>query len=599
MASLSTEKSKITGKVTGRRIQFVDGNRDRKSIRLGLMPAKAAESVLAKVEELNALAISGTSWGPALARWVGELPAQLHDKLSAVGLVPKRAEVEKATLGPFLEAYAAGRTDVQAGTAQVHAAAAHNLVDFFGADKKIADVNEADAVDFRRWLEREGKVASDGKRGPLSPNTVRKKCSVAKQFFAHAIKRRLIVSNPFAMKDIGFKANRERDYYVTRPEVEKVIAAAPDLEWRVIIALARFGGLRCPSETLALRWGDINWETGVINVRSPKTQHHEGHESRQVPIFPELKPFLEAAWDAAPVGSEYVIIKHRGQKKNLRTALATIIVRAGLTPWPKPFQNMRSSRATELAAAFPGHVAAGWLGHSELVAMKHYWRTTDADIQKALTTPTGPVQNPVQSATEIAREEPSSSKAPLVIPENNQALQECTTVQTLFQGIEAEIFDWSREDVVGLEGGGLGLRGARRAHHDAVSFHFHHDDRLSGVDGDPLADGVEQFAVDQHSAAGEHQRLGDADAADQRSTGIVRASFLLAGKFPQNRPAHGGLGPKLEREADGERHGYNGDRCEAEPGRDVVVERDDHARHEGDEGEEAQEPAGRDEDFQD
>jgi len=39
-------------------------------------------------------------------------------------------------------------------------------------------------------------------------------------------------------------------------------------------------------------------------VRSPKTEHHEGGESRVVPIFPELRPYLEAVFDQAEPGTE-------------------------------------------------------------------------------------------------------------------------------------------------------------------------------------------------------------------------------------------------------------------------------------------------------
>ena len=44
----------------------------------------------------------------------------------------------------------------------------------------------------------------------------------------------------------------------------------------LIFALSRFAGLRCPSEHLALRWSDINWERSRMIVQSPKTEHHEG-----------------------------------------------------------------------------------------------------------------------------------------------------------------------------------------------------------------------------------------------------------------------------------------------------------------------------------
>src|SRR4030095_16793767 len=87
--------------------------------------------------------------------------------------------------------------------------------------------------------------------------------------------------------------------------------------------------------------------------------------------------------DVAEEGAEYVITKHRHQDKNLRSQLERFIVRAGLKPWPKLFQNLRASRATELAAEHPAHVASEWLGHSRLLAQDHYRRVTDADFEKA------------------------------------------------------------------------------------------------------------------------------------------------------------------------------------------------------------------------
>ena len=92
--------------------------------------------------------------------------------------------------------------------------------------------------------------------------------------------------------------------------------------------------------------------------------------------------FLEEAWEQAEVGQEYVITRYRGNA-NLRTQLQKIIKRAGVTPWPKLWQNLRASRATELARVFPGHVASAFLGHSEAMAQKHYWQVTDEDFKKA------------------------------------------------------------------------------------------------------------------------------------------------------------------------------------------------------------------------
>ncbi len=57
---------------------------------------------------------------------------------------------------------------------------------------------------------------------------------------------------------------------------------------------------------------------------------------------------------------------------NLRTALARLIVLAGLTPWQKLFVNLRSSRETELLAVFPVADVCRWFGHSPAVAARFY-----------------------------------------------------------------------------------------------------------------------------------------------------------------------------------------------------------------------------------
>jgi len=83
------------------------------------------------------------------------------------------------------------------------------------------------------------------------------------------------------------------------------------------------------------------------------------------------------AFDEAEPGTEHVITRYRGSATNLRTQLHRIIRRAGLEPWPKVFQNLRSTRETELAEQFPMHVVCAWIGNSQPVAAKHYLQLTD------------------------------------------------------------------------------------------------------------------------------------------------------------------------------------------------------------------------------
>ncbi len=163
-----------------------------------------------------------------------------------------------------------------------------------------------------------------------------------------------------------------------------------------------------------MTWADVDWEGNRSTAHSSKTARHAGHESRVVPLFPELRPFLEAVFDAAEPGTESVITRYRDDS-NLRTQLKRIIQRAGLTPWPRITHNLRASRATELAAEYPSHVAAAWLGQSTLVAQKHCWTVTDADFERAgrggAESGARPAQNAAQHAHAGSREESHARRA--------------------------------------------------------------------------------------------------------------------------------------------------------------------------------------------
>jgi integrase len=353
-------------------IQFVGADRKRRSMRLGKMPQQIANAVKLRVERLNSAAIAGELPDEETARWLAKLDCFLLDKLAAVGLLPKRDSSTR--LKAFLDEYILKRTDVKTTTRTNYRQAQRHLVFYFGADKRLRDITQGDGDEWRCWLlER------------LSRNTVRRFCGRAKQFFRAAERKRLVPASPFAgMKDCAVRCNKERDYFVTREESKRVLDACADNESRLIFALGRFGGLRCPSELLRLRWPDIDWSRGRITVHSPKTEQYEEKAQRVVPLFPELRPYLETARNEATYDGDFVIVQNRSTNPMLRKRLLDALARASIAPWPKLFQNLRTTRAIELASLFPDHVAAEWMGHNEATARKHYWRATDEDFQQAL-----------------------------------------------------------------------------------------------------------------------------------------------------------------------------------------------------------------------
>ena len=111
-------------------------------------------------------------------------------------------------------------------------------------------------------------------RARLSPPTVAKRLSVAKQVFRSAVRWGWLQKSPFDGLRPGSQANPARAFYVDQPTTSEVLAACPSQEWRVVVALCRYAGLRCPSEVGALTWADVNWEKGRLTVRAKKTEHH-------------------------------------------------------------------------------------------------------------------------------------------------------------------------------------------------------------------------------------------------------------------------------------------------------------------------------------
>jgi len=357
-----------------RRILFVATDGSRKTIRLGKVSQRGAESIKARVEQLLEASALQQAMPQDLARWVAELPADLARKLAAVGLIANPETKPAVTLGPFIDAYIAQRADVKPTTAVVLRQARRWLTRFLGEDKPLDSITSTDGDAFRAYLISEQKQ---------SRSTVNKWVRYGRHFLEVAKRRKLLAENPFSHLKGAVTGDPNRRVFIPAADVARVIEHCPDPQWKLLIALARFGGLRIPSEALALTWRDVDIEKGRFIVRATKTEHHKDGGIRVVPIFPELLPHFRAVFDAVPEGSTHVITRYRNTAANLRTQLVRYITAAGLTPWQKPWQNMRASRATELADTYPSHVCAAWLGHTEAVADAFYRQVTESHFERA------------------------------------------------------------------------------------------------------------------------------------------------------------------------------------------------------------------------
>jgi len=234
----------------------------------------------------------------------------------------------------------------------------------------------------------------DKLQGKLAATTLTKRLQFARQFFQDAVDWEFIPSNPFASLKLPNSGSKKSNVEVSRETIAKVLLKC-DPAWKLIVTLCRYGGLRCPSEVLSLKWDHVDWEAGRMHVPEPKVEHHPGRGIRSVPLFPELRDILNQAWANAPDGAVYVVDKPAYREAangpdgwrnaNLRTQFHKTLKRAGVQPWARLFHSLRASRQTELERDYPRHVVCAWMGNTEAVAQKHYLLVGEQDWQKATT----------------------------------------------------------------------------------------------------------------------------------------------------------------------------------------------------------------------
>ncbi len=374
----------------GFRIRFYVGPRRREIYIAGLSKkTERLANIMARYCDDLAQAKSRNVGAAADAvAWAASVDGKLRENLVAWGLAdPMSAKLTTDAgrlLGAFLTAYIESRSDVKPNTITCYMQTKRLLVEFFGESHPLRSITLADADRWKRWMlaEKELAIATVSKHGKK-----------AKTMFLDAVRDRLLLSSPFADMKGGSECNPERQFFITQDVAKKVSEACPDADWRLIFALTRFGGLRCPSEVLGLRWTDVDWDAGRLRVEAVKT------ELRFLPMFPEIRKALEESWEAAAEGAVYCVERYRGgTATNLRTQFMRILASAGIAPWPKLFVNLRSSCRTELQEVFPDHVVNKWIGHSGKVAEKHYLQVTDEHWGKAIELP-APVVAPIGTPT--------------------------------------------------------------------------------------------------------------------------------------------------------------------------------------------------------
>jgi len=345
-----------------KRIQFMCADGVKRAIRLGKVELRHAESIRVKIETLLSAAITRQPLDRETALWLAEIDDDLHEKLAGAKLIEPRLS---RSLGLWLDDCRTAKASLKPESLRKLEQTMTKLLEFFDSDTAMHRITAEQAS---RW--RDGLAASG-----LSIAAVKTHAGNAKTIFREAVARGIIEESPFAHLKGGVTPTRN-DRYVTPEEAAKVIAACPDEEWQLLVGLARYAGLRVPSETHLLTRPDVNLESSQLRVRSPKTERYEGHEERFVPICPRLRALLERRLQSMP-GDQLITIRSAGGR---RRKMKAIMEAAGIAPWDDTWQTLRRSCEIEWAQRYPQYAVSRWIGHSITVSGRHYANAIPASL---------------------------------------------------------------------------------------------------------------------------------------------------------------------------------------------------------------------------
>jgi integrase len=231
--------------------------------RSGFARRKDAEAALTRVGEL--LAVPRPTDHATRAR-IGDL---IVTSTRRGGQLPDLEEVRRRygarldptaaapTTGDFLDRWVTGRRRIKETTRAGHRYTVDSYLRPYIGDIPL-DVLGAEHID--------DLIGSLTDRGTLSPASLHQIIAVLRAALNTAVKRRLIAVNPVTQVELPRVSHREAAY-LEPAEVERLLEATADDRDGIAFRVGLLGGLR-PGELVALRWEDVDWTAGLLQVRN-------------------------------------------------------------------------------------------------------------------------------------------------------------------------------------------------------------------------------------------------------------------------------------------------------------------------------------------
>jgi integrase len=178
-------------------------------------------------------------------------------------------------------------------------------------------------------------------------------------------------------------------------EVEALFAAAPDAEWRALMHIAFYGGLRL-TDAVLLRWRNVDLLANQIAFKPRKTSRTG--KTLTIPTHPKLHAQLEALPSADDPEARIIPGLATRQRQELARQFAAIMKAAGVGRmaatesaagerkfYRRSFHSFRHSLTSALAAQdVPQELRMKLLGHSSASVHAAYTHTEIETLKNAL-----------------------------------------------------------------------------------------------------------------------------------------------------------------------------------------------------------------------
>ena len=307
---------------------FYDPEGYRRFRSTGTSNAKVARTVCVNIERASDLARQGklsNEKGLKLVREACAGIADTHGKLAAdqAESVLKESieefvrvaggEFTSYTIKSWLHTWIEGRTDASKATVEEYKRILDLFVVFLGAraDRALTTLQPRQIEEFKKHL-----------ANRVGPSTVNKAIKVCKATFNAAVRVRALEFSPAEhIQSIETESAERRPF--TSDELTKLLTTAGDSDWRTMILLGFYTGLRL-RDCANLTWRNVELHTNMLNVETEKTGR------RQVlPLADTLSRHLSGMAGDNPDAALCPTL-HGKESSKLSAAFYDVMVKAGL-----------------------------------------------------------------------------------------------------------------------------------------------------------------------------------------------------------------------------------------------------------------------------